>query len=263
MGEALFSGWAPDAPVEDSLLRRFVFAQAGRAAFLSERLDRPHVRRDAFAAVDTGGSIVFDNFAVLLQPPAMFDLAAAVREIDAFFPAGRPFVIMSAWHLGDLAEMSGGRLQLMGHPPFMFRPAGDGAVRDTDLRIVEVTSSDEVETFVNTICDAYPMPRSEPTAFDPRILGGPMKLYLGYDGDRPVATAGAVVEAGINDVEWISVMDDCRSRGFGEAVTWQATRADPELPAALIASDLGFGVYRRLGYEPMLRFTLWFRPPAG
>jgi hypothetical protein len=36
-----------------------------------------------------------------------------------------------------------------------------------------------------------------------------------------------------------------------------ATAASPDLPAMLISSDLGRGVYDRLGYLPLLRFTLW------
>ena len=49
-------------------------------------------------------------------------------------------------------------------------------------------------------------------------------------------------------------------RGIGAAVTHAATVADPASPAVLIASDAGVGVYRGLGYLPVTRWTLWFRP---
>ena len=74
MTEALFSGWAADAPVDDLLLRQFTFALADRAPFLAERIGCPELRTDAVAACDPGSPVIFDNLAVLLQPPVMIDL---------------------------------------------------------------------------------------------------------------------------------------------------------------------------------------------
>jgi hypothetical protein len=105
------------------------------------------------------------------------------------------------------------------------------------------------------------MPGDPSPAFDERLLGGPVRLFLGYEGDRPVATAGVFVGHGFNDVEWVSTMPDCRGRGYGAALTWTATQADPARPALLIASDDGFPVYRRMGYESLLRLTIWYRTP--
>ncbi len=51
-----------------------------------------------------------------------------------------------------------------------------------------------------------------------------------------------------------------RRRGIGAALTWAATLADPDLPAVLIASDDGAGVYREMGHLPVTRWTLWCRP---
>lgn len=40
-------------------------------------------------------------------------------------------------------------------------------------------------------------------------------------------------------------------------MTMAAARVEPDRPALLIASDDGRGVYRRLGFVPLLRYTLW------
>jgi hypothetical protein len=61
-------------------------------------------------------------------------------------------------------------------------------------------------------------------------------------------------------VEFISVDATLRGRGFGAAITWAATLAQPELPAVLIASDDGRPVYERMGYATICRFTLWMGP---
>lgn len=259
MAEELFSGWAPEAQIGDSLLRRFLFSMADRGRFMADRLGCPYYRTHSVSAVDPGSAVIFDNYAVLLQPPTMFDLPVAVGRVCAFFPPDRPFVLMSPWSLGDLSVHG---LALMGHPPFMFRPVGETIVGPNDLRIVEVTTGEEIELFERTLVEAYPMPGGATTVFDERLLGGPIRFFVGFDGTRAVATAGAVVGHGVNDVEWVAVMDGCRGKGYGESITYAATRADPSLPAVLMASDLGFGVYRRLGFESLLRLTLWYRGAA-
>jgi hypothetical protein len=203
--------------------------------------------------------VVFDNFATLLQPPSMVDLERIVEAVGAFFPPERAFLLASPWHLGDLSDHG---LQLMGHPPLMLRPAGGAAPPvPAGLRIEEVTDDDGARTFARTLQDGYPMAGDPSPAFDERLLGGPVRLFLGYEDDRPVATAGSMVSHGLNDVEWVSTMPDCRGRGYGAALTWTATLADPTFPAVLIASDDGFPVYRRMGYESLLRLTIWFRTP--
>ncbi len=50
--------------------------------------------------------------------------------------------------------------------------------------------------------------------------------------------------------------------GFGAAVTWAATLADPSKPALLIASDPGQPVYERMGYLRLMRMTMWGGAPA-
>jgi hypothetical protein len=60
-------------------------------------------------------------------------------------------------------------------------------------------------------------------------------------------------------VEWVSTKSAHRGRGFGAALIWQATNVDPSAPAALLATNDGRPVYERLGYLPLLRFTMWAR----
>ena len=57
-------------------------------------------------------------------------------------------------------------------------------------------------------------------------------------------------------VEWITSDPARRGRGYGEAMTWEATLAWPDLPATLIASDAGRPTYERMGYLSVLRVTL-------
>lgn len=42
-------------------------------------------------------------------------------------------------------------------------------------------------------------------------------------------------------------------------MTWRAALANPELPAILVASDLGAPVYERMGFTTVRRITAWAR----
>ena len=99
--------------------------------------------------------------------------------------------------------------------------------------------------------------------FAPAILATDWRLFVGYEDDRPVATAGAFVTPTLTVVESVTARAEVRGQGYGAAITAAATFAEPSNPAMLIASDLGRGTYDRLGYLPLLRYSLWIGTRAG
>ena len=154
--------------------------------------------------------------------------------------------------------------RLLGHPPFMFRPAG-GTAPDPPphLEIRPVVDAAGLAEFAATIMAAFSMAPDEGLPLtDPRILGGPLHLFTGYVEGRPVATSGGRVGHGIVDIEWVSCLEEARGAGVGAALTWAATMVAPDLPATLIASDDGRPVYARMGFLSLLRMTMWHRPPT-
>lgn len=258
--EHLTHGWEPDLDAGDSLLRRFVLAQADHSAFVADQVGGRARRWDDLAAADAGSSVFFDNMAVLLAPPAYTDLDDVVARLAEFYPPDRHFALLSAWPAPDL----GARLELLGHPPFMFRPAG-GTAPDPPphLEIRPVVDAAGLAEFAATIMAAFSMAPDEGLPLtDPRILGGPLHLFTGYVEGRPVATSGGRVGHGIVDIEWVSCLEEARGAGVGAALTWAATMVAPDLPATLIASDDGRPVYARMGFLSLLRMTMWHRPPT-
>lgn len=254
MSEGLTTGWEPEAPVGDTLLRRFLFCSAERLGAMTDSLGGTRQATPAAAFFDPASAFVFDTAVILLQPPA--DLTGVVEAAGAFYPPERTWVLISAWPLPALPG-----LELVGHPPFMMRPPGGSPRPDPPgLAIVEVDSIQALSDFERVLVEGYPMPAGGAVA-DPRLLGGPVRAWVGYDaGRRPVAVAGSHTGHGVVEVDWVATLPDARHRGYGEAVTWRATLADPELPAVLLASDPGRPVYERMGYIALQRFTVWWRP---
>ncbi len=261
MAEELTTGWEADVPAEDSLLRAYVLTTAERSEAIADAAGGRAERTDDVAMVDSGSPILFDNFATFLRPLTATRARAAVADILDFLPPDRPFVALSAWPIPEAGDLG---IELMGHPPFMFRPAGpppDGW--DAGLELREVRTEDELTTFFRVLVEAYPIEGGTSALADPAVLGSGVRFWVGYEDDRPVGTAGVYVAHGQNDVEWVSVYEDCRGKGYGAALTWAATRAEPSLPATLIASDPGQPVYERMGYVRLTRLSLWFRPAPG
>lgn len=261
MSSHLTHGWEPGLDPADSLLRRYLAATTDVSAHTAGCAGGRVQRWDDLYAADPASAVLFDNLAVLMQPPVRTDMRDVLDRLAAFYPPDRHFCLLSAWPTPDL----GNRLELMGHPPFMLRPAGGQAPpAPPGLTITRVRSPEDLETFVATLVDAYPMPQARGTPLtDPAVLDGPLRLFVGWLDGEAVGTSGARLGHGIVDVEYVAASPRVRGRGVGAAMTWAATLCSPLDHAALIASDDGQPVYEAMGYLRLFRMTLWHRPPTG
>ncbi len=103
--EHLTNGWEPDLDEGDSLLRRFVLASGERSMDLATRAGGRTRAMPAVTMADAASPVMFDNIAVLLQPPTYINLDATVEAVLAFYPPDRHFVLFSAWPTPDLAAL--------------------------------------------------------------------------------------------------------------------------------------------------------------
>lgn len=259
----LTTGWEPATSIDDTLLRRFVYAFASRLEAMADARGGRRQRTDAAAFADPGSAFVFDNAVTLLQPPIGDAIDEVVDTGSRFFPDESTWVLVSPWPTPDL---SGHGLELVGHPPFMARlgPPPRAPAPPPALRVHEVTAASNLEDFDRVLVEGYPMPPAG-AIVDPRLLGGQVRLWTGYEeqpggGARPVAVSGANVAHGVVEVEWVAVLPEARGRGYGRAITEVAASCAPGLPAVLLASDDGRPVYERMGFVALQRFTLWWRP---
>jgi hypothetical protein len=236
---------------------------AARVTHWARSCGRPFIATDDVVVAHQGDVGTFTNSAVVLRAPDGPDGWRAVADhVAAVVPASAPVLLYSPWPTPDLAPLG---FTLVGHPPVMVRLPGaaPAPVVAAELQIHEVVDQPGLEVWERTITDAYPMRDLQPYRWgrflDEGVLGGDGRFWVGFVDGRPVATASVHVAAGVNQVECISTMDADRGHGYGAALTWAATTADPSLPAVLLASDLGRPVYERLGYVAITRWTLWLR----
>lgn len=255
--EPLTTGWEPDVPVGDTLLRRFVFNSADRVEHHTRTMGGTVRVDNEMCAGDLGSPSAFGNQAILLRPMNEASAAGVVERLRGSF--GGPHVLFSAWPTPDLRPYGYG---LIGHPPFMVRPTGGSApIRPADLVVEEVTDAASMEAYERMFVEGYPVPELQPyrpgRVFDERMLGGIARLWVASVDGRPVAGSMAINSRGLVAVEMVATLPEARGKGFGAAVTATAALSAPDLPSALIASDDGRSVYERLGFLPISRFTLW------
>lgn len=263
--QELENGNRETTPAGDNLVRDFVLADlAAFAELAGAAAGRVH-HDDALgiAMVDCGSPCPFGNVAHLTRPVDRDEAEQVVAALHDFYGdgSGRRFLVFSAWPTPDVVFRGRG-LELGGHPPFMVRPGEVTPPTSSGMRIDRVVAPEQLEDFERTIIDAYPTPELAPYGDHPRLFGEPLldsgwALYVGYIDGRPVATAGAYVTGQVVAVEMVSVRPEQRGLGLGGEITAAAAATEPERPSALIASDPGQPVYRRLGYLPILRQTLW------
>jgi GNAT superfamily N-acetyltransferase len=256
MADVLEDGWGRDTPETDSLLRGYVVGFGEMLAGIGEAIGGRVLEDDDVVALDVGSDFFLANGAVLRHPVRDAVLPAIVDRLHDFYASGTgvSWMLLSAWPIPPIDRMG-----LIGHPPFMLRGAGGTAPpTPPGLVVREVTDAAGMADFARAL-EGYPAPAEQTAVFaDDRMLGVPgLRVWVGYLDGRPVACSGAHVTEVCVDVEFVATHADVRGRGFGAAVTWAATLADPTKPAVLIASDPGQPVYERMGYMRLMRLTMW------
>jgi hypothetical protein len=259
--EHLENGCSAATPAGDNLLLDFARGEAQAFAEIASAVggrveEQPehglHLR-------DTGLPTPFANAALLSRPVADRDVAGLAGTIGEFFAAhaGGPFMVFSPWPL----DLGAHGFAPVGHPPLMLRPPGGAAPLIGGFHIVRASDPDTIADFERTLIEAYPIAEMQPweraAYLREDTLGGSWRFFVGYEDDRAVATAAAYVTPTVTIVELVSARPECRGKGYGAAITAAATLTEPDRPAMLVASDLGRNVYARLGYTPLLRYTLW------
>ena len=257
--EHLTTGWEPDVPASDTLVRRSVLAHASWVVSVAESLGRPARRTDRWAGAFVGERGSLTNPVVVLRPLDEAGFGEVLSEVGEVVPAHAPYFLLSPFPTPDLREHG---LALIGHPPLMVRPPG-GVAPDPapGVELEEVEDAQQLAAAERVLIEGYPMPdASEGQVFGATILDGPTRVWLASVDGQPAAVAAAHSAGDAVLVEYVAALAEARGRGAGAAATWAATLAEPGLPSVLVASDDGRPLYERMGYVPIERWTAWLRP---
>ena len=263
--EHLTDGWEPDAPVGDTLLRRFLFNLAAFNEVPVVAADGRVLRRDDLAVADLGRPAALHNAATLLRPLRWDRADQTISEVEEFFDGhGHGEVYLwSAWPTPDLRRRG---WVLEGHPPLLIRPAGGQPVPPVPLglRVERVTGVGGLRDWERVAVDGFPYTELQPfrpgALLDERVLADQrLRLWVGYEGDQPVCIGTLFVAFGVASFSLGVTLPAARRRGYWAAMAGVRLLDQPDLPAVGVFSDLSRPSAEALGFLPVTRFTLWHR----
>ena len=264
--EHLTDGWEPDLPVSDTLLRRFLFNLAAFNELPAVAAGARVLRRPDLAAADLGRPAAMHNAATLLRP-LVYDRAGETLEVVEGFYDGHgsgEAYLWSAWPTPDLRQRG---WVLEGHPPLLLRPPGGPPPPPVPpgLRAERVTGVGGLRDWERVAVDGFPYRELQPyrpgVLLDERVLADErLRLWVGYEGDRPVCMGTLFVDAGVAAFSLGVTLPEARRRGYWAAMAGVRLLEEPDLPAVGIFSDMSRPPAEALGFLPLLRFTLWHRP---
>jgi hypothetical protein len=269
--EHLTDGWEPDAPVSDTLLRRFVFNLAAFNEVPVVAAEGRVLRRDDLAVADLGRPAALHNAVTLLRPLPWDRAEETMAAVEGFVDghgSGEVY-LWSAWPTPDLRPRG---WVLEGHPPLLLRTPGGGqpvAPAPPGLRVERVTEVGGLRDWERVAVDGFPYRDLQPyrpgVLLDERVLADRrLRLWVGYEGDRPVCIGTLFVAAGVASFSLGVTLPSARRRGYWAAMAGVRLADQPDLPAVGVFSDLSRPSAEALGFLPLTRFTLWHRPrPAG
>ncbi|CAN5758507.1 hypothetical protein BH18ACT15_BH18ACT15_09270 [soil metagenome] len=198
--------------------------------------------------------------------PRDSDLVAALTTLESGLgPA--PFSVCDSWASLDLSA-SGYTVAERGL--WLVRPPGSPPTRPlpADLVIERVVDAGGLQAFEAAAAEGFEHPEmlagGAGSVHAPGVLDDEnLHVFVGRVRNRAVSVAMAYVSHDIVGVYGVATVPGFRRRGYGEALTWDASCAAPGLPAMLQPSASGEATYRRMGYTPAGRFIRWLRQPAA
>lgn len=257
----LETGWLPDTPIDDTLLRQFLHNQAGVNACLAKakggRVETP----DGAFLADAMSSAPFFNQAILTRPLADNN-EPVLDQIEQFYAAtGKPASLLSIWPTPDLRPRG---WTLAGHPGFVVRAPAPVDARVPDGVTVHIAgTADDLIVAERVLVEGYPMEEAvgEPpgSQLPPTLIGTEMVVRTGSLSGEPVAVGVNYVGHGIVNLCGGATLPAARRRGVWEALVWARVADAPALPTVAYTSDYSRPGFIRMGFLPLTRFTLWIR----
>lgn len=154
---------------------------------------------------------------------------------------------------------------------------GDSAIDLQPLPGIKIEEVDNVETlkiWSHTLAAGFGMPDFVGDAMCDLYIGLgfgsnlPGHNYIGWLNGEPVATVSVMFGAGVAGIYNVTTAPSARRQGIGKVITLAALRAARKAGyrvAILQSSDMGVGVYRRLGFQEYCKIGqyVWMQQTGG
>ena len=225
--------------------------------------------RQRGALTITDSSTPMANFNNIFVTRPLRDPVPELRDAIAFFDErGRPFVVRIREGLDPAAARACSELGLVDGgitPGMALADLGRPGTRVEGLSILTARTRETFLAHFELIVAAFGVPRQfAEMLLTERFLHLPdVELYVGYLGDKPVASSALFVTGRTGGIYNVATLPEMRGRGIGEAMTWHCVRRGAAMgcvAATLQASDMGRPIYERMGFRLVSPYRTYQRP---
>jgi len=259
------TGWLPDTPVDDNLLRQFLHNQADVCDLIAHGFDGTTARMPDVALATSRCPVPYFNEALLLRP--LRDTADPVLdEIDGFYASSDApaWVLLSPW---PTPPLEGRGWHLIGHPAFVVRTPGapirpPAARPDAVVDVRRATTADEVVAAERIFVDGYPLDEGKDRAGDvlpASLTDTEISIRIAAVDGVDVAVGMGYVAHGCVNLCGAATLPAARRTGAWGALVRARVQDGPDLPAVAFTSDYSRPGFEHLGFVSILRFTMWIR----
>jgi ribosomal protein S18 acetylase RimI-like enzyme len=216
----------------------------------------------------------FNGALSTLNPKA--DVNQTVHETVNYFQAND--VTSFTWWLAPHLESTAWRQHLLAHG-FQYDSNTPGMAIDLDalpqpaehpLTIREVEEPQMLAEWVRVFVRGFEMPVEMAPGFLSLLqslgIDLPLRHYLGYLNDKPVASSTLFLGAGVAGIYNVATVAEARGQGIGSAMTLAPlyeARAMGYRASVLQSSKMGYGVYQRLGFQKLCQMEHFYWQAAG
>ena len=202
------------------------------------------------------------------------DEGANIQKMVSYFEA-RKIDIFTLWledlHMADAwaKHLQPAGFEISQGPPGMsvnLAELPDSAATPDSFRIELVKDLSMLKTWMTVFVPGFGLPDHFIDAYY-RVMSSfgtemPVRSYLGYLKDEPVATSTLVLTEGIAGIYNVATLEKARGQGLGAAITLQPLLEARERGysiGALQSSEMGFRVYQRLGFQKVSDIVHFYR----
>ena len=232
------------------------------------------VREGAFLRLVTGEAHPFGNLAIVSAPGGLEATRAAIEPLAGLaapsavlFPAAEVDDETAAF-LADRGFGSHGSMPAMAVDIDRLAPTSLPA----GYRFERVTTEDEGEEWAARFAIGYELPVPVARLFSPALIevdpasDAPVQFFVVRKGDAIVGTSVLYLADGVAGVYCVATVPEERGKGLGAHATAEPLRLAHGLGyrvGVLQSSEMGHGVYRRLGFEDVGGVPIYVRVPGA
>jgi ribosomal protein S18 acetylase RimI-like enzyme len=209
------------------------------------------------------------NIAVATRPPS--DPEATVAwTARTFAQHPVPWLLYAADDAAEAIAPAAERAGLVPdhtEPGMLLDPIPAETAPTLGLEIQRVDGPGLLAAYQEVFAEAYEAPLAlSARAFSPEVAAAlDHTLYVGFVDGRPVAIVNRLTSHRIAGIFAVGTIPAYRRRGLAAAMVRRAAadgRAEGCVASYLQSWEMGVGVYRGLGYRPVVQYRTWRGPAA-